>query len=90
MPFLKKVIHTESLATASAGELEYSHVPGLQEMVGSVGQAITSLRPAGRAEFDDVLLDVVTTGEFLDRGAPVRILEVHGSRVVVEGVQETI
>ncbi len=52
--------------------------------IGEVGVAHSILRPAGRAEFGDRLLDVVTDGEFLDPGTAVRIVEVHGSRVVVE------
>jgi membrane-bound serine protease (ClpP class) len=47
------------------------------------GVARSILRPAGKAEIDGMLVDVVTDGEFLDAGAPVRVLAVEGSRVVV-------
>jgi len=54
--------------------------------VGEEGVARTILRPAGKAEFGAALIDVVTDGEFLDRGAKVRVAMVEGDRVVVEAV----
>ncbi len=52
--------------------------------VGEVGVARTILRPAGKAEFGAALVDVVTDGEFVDRGAKVRVTLVEGDRVLVE------
>ena len=54
--------------------------------VGEEGVARTILRPAGKAEFGAALVDVVTDGEFLERGARVRVTMVEGDRVVVEAV----
>ena len=54
--------------------------------VGEEGVARTILRPAGKAEFGAALVDVVTDGEFLERGAKVRVVMVEGDRVVVEGL----
>jgi membrane-bound serine protease (ClpP class) len=54
--------------------------------VGEEGVARTILRPAGKAEFGAALVDVVTDGEFLERGAKVRVVLVEGDRVVVEGL----
>ncbi|MCK4375239.1 MAG: NfeD family protein, partial [Candidatus Brocadiae bacterium] len=50
--------------------------------------ALTALRPAGRAEFGDRLLDVVTEGGFIEKGARVQIVEIRGSRVVVGPYRE--
>ena len=61
--------------------------PGMGELgvnVGDIGEVISRLRPAGRARFRDAVVDVVATGEFLDKGTSVKIIEVHGNRVVVE------
>lgn len=52
--------------------------------VGRTGTARTALRPAGTAEFGDERLDVVTTGDLVEKGAPIRIVRVEGNRVVVE------
>jgi membrane-bound serine protease (ClpP class) len=52
-------------------------------LVGSEGRAKTTLRPSGVAEIDGRKHSVVTAGEFIEQGAPVRVVRVEGSRVVV-------
>ncbi|MEL7603584.1 MAG: NfeD family protein [Bacillota bacterium] len=54
-----------------------------QAYVGSIGEAVTLLRPAGKAEFDGVTLDVVTSGEFLPKGARVQVVRAEGLRILV-------
>lgn len=44
----------------------------------------TSPMPAGIGEVDGHRLDVVTRGEYLPAGTPVRIVETHGARIIVE------
>lgn len=61
-----------------------SQAPGLESYFGKNGRALTPLRPSGTAIIDDVRLDVVTDGEFIDVGDAVRVTEVTGNRVVVE------
>lgn len=51
---------------------------------GSQGRALTGLRPAGRIEVDGQIVDVVTGGRWVEAGESVRIVEIHGNRVVVE------
>ena len=55
-------------------------------LVGLEGTARSDLRPSGTAMFGDRKLDVVTYGDYIQGGTPVRIVEVHGNRIVVEGV----
>jgi membrane-bound serine protease (ClpP class) len=52
--------------------------------VGTVGTAQTTLRPSGKAEFSGQLYDVVSYGTMIEAGAPVRVAQVEGLRVVVE------
>ncbi len=53
--------------------------------VGVEGVAQSMLRPTGNAEFDgDVVVDVVTRGEFVEPGTKIRVIEIEGSRIVVE------
>ncbi|NLX14738.1 MAG: hypothetical protein GXY44_13960 [Phycisphaerales bacterium] len=54
--------------------------------VGAVGTAQSMLRPAGKALFVDTLADVVTLGEFVEKGSRVEIVERHGARIVVRQV----
>jgi len=53
-------------------------------LVGAEGTAFTPLRPAGSIVIDGKRIDAVTNGSFIERDAKIRVLEVHGSRVVVE------
>ena len=58
--------------------------PGkLSDLVGSEGTTLTVLRPAGTARFGDKKLDVVSDGEFIPAGTPVKVVETDGNRVVV-------
>ncbi|MHC4480750.1 MAG: NfeD family protein [Planctomycetota bacterium] len=88
LPLLSRIVHRGDLAAAHAGELGEVRTPGLAEMIGEVGVALTALRPAGRAEFGDRLLDVVTEGDFVEKGARIQIQQIHGSRVVVKPHRE--
>jgi len=51
---------------------------------GAQGVARTILRPSGKAEFGDKLVDVITQGEFLSPDTKLHVLAVEGSRIVVE------
>ncbi len=52
--------------------------------IGDLGEVISTLRPTGKAEFSDAIVDVVAEAEFLDKGTNVEIIEIHGNRVVVK------
>lgn len=56
--------------------------------VGDMGEVTSTLRPTGKAKFGDVVVDVVATAEFLDRGTKVEVAEIHGNRVVVRKAEE--
>lgn len=58
-------------------------------LVGREGVSLTVLRPAGTAVFGDQRLDVVTEGEFVPAGVPVRIIRVEGTRIVVRAIAKT-
>lgn len=57
-----------------------------RDLVGRAGVAVTTLRPAGKAEIDGVQYDVVSQSGFIEPGRSVRVLEVSGNRIVVEPV----
>ena len=59
-----------------------------QEYVGKTGVALTPLRPAGTVRVDDKRLDVVTVGDFIVRETPVKIINVEGSKIFVEAIDE--
>jgi membrane-bound serine protease (ClpP class) len=53
------------------------------ELLQQTGTALTPLRPAGTAIIDGKRVDVVTEGQMIERGTPVRVVAVEGLRVVV-------
>ncbi|MCG8652496.1 MAG: peptidase [Pirellulales bacterium] len=62
-------------------------LPGWQRVaVGDVGSAISPLRPSGKMQVDDYVVDVVTEGDFVENGSQVRVVGKQGARVVVRPV----
>ncbi len=57
--------------------------------VGDVGRTEGPLRPAGKARFGTLLVDVVTQGEFLEPGVTIEVVERRGNRVVVRAVKSS-
>ncbi|MDN6626864.1 MAG: hydrolase [Pisciglobus halotolerans] len=51
------------------------------------GTTITFLRPAGKAEFDGVVYDVLSEGLQIDAGTEVEVVKVEGSKIIVRRVE---
>lgn len=73
-----KLFHSLTLDTVLAEPEENSDLLGLE------GIAHSDLRPGGTAYFGERKIDVVTGGDYIRRDTPIRIVEAHGHRVVVE------
>jgi membrane-bound serine protease (ClpP class) len=56
-------------------------------LVGAVGVAISNLRPGGKAQFGDQLLDVITEGEMAAKGEKVRIIGFSATEAIVQTVR---
>ena len=56
--------------------------------VGDLGVSQGPLRPAGKAHFGSMLVDVVTRGEYLGPGTEIEVVERRGNRVVVRAVRQ--
>ncbi len=54
--------------------------------VGQEGIARTPLRPAGKARFEEMEVDVVAEGSFIAQGSTVRIIIAQGKRIVVRAI----
>lgn len=57
-------------------------------LIGRRGVAVTALRPAGKVEVGDELVDAVSEGEFIEQGTPVVIEQTDANRVVVRPAGE--
>ncbi len=62
---------------------------GYRDYLGREGVALTGLRPSGTAVFGDDRLDVVSSGDLIERGAEIKVIQVEGNRIVVEKVKES-
>lgn len=60
---------------------------GLGELVGQVGVAKSEMLPSGAIRIDGRTIDAVTEGMPVELGQQVRVMEVHGNRVVVRPVE---
>lgn len=72
-------------ATKKGTDVEHPSVS-----VGDWGVAHSVLRPAGRAKFDGRTFDVVSDGSYIDRGKPVRVLNIAGNVITVTEVDDTV
>ena len=54
--------------------------------IGDIGEVISTLRPTGKVKFGDAIVDVVAEGDFINKGVQVKIIYIHGNRVVVKAV----
>lgn len=71
------------LMFAGAQGADYVASPDYHSLLGAGGVAVSFLRPAGVASFGDLRVDVLTEGDFVPSGTPVRVTRVEGSRIFV-------
>ena len=80
LPVLRHLVLDPAVARPEG----FAAAGGAPGLVGLTGRALSALRPAGTALFGDRRLDVVTRGDYIDAGQPIRIVETEGARIVVE------
>ncbi|MDH4350932.1 MAG: ATP-dependent Clp protease proteolytic subunit [Gemmatimonadota bacterium] len=78
------------LRTASAADEGYVSGDVRDDLIGRVGMALTDLHPGGTMQLDGERLDVVTEGDFVNRGARVRVVRAEGYRLVVAVVDSPV
>ncbi|MCF7824270.1 MAG: nodulation protein NfeD [Candidatus Marinimicrobia bacterium] len=86
---IKRMLRTKawgriSLDTSETRTEGYSGSIGLEDYLGKTGVAITKLRPAGTALIDGKRLDVVTTGDYIEKETEIVIRRIDGNRIVVD------
>lgn len=78
---MKKMI----LTTSNSNEEGFSsHDQANEDLLGKEGVVHTTLRPTGVVIIDNRRLDVVTEGDFIEKGECVKVIEIDGMRIVVE------
>jgi membrane-bound serine protease (ClpP class) len=92
-PFFNRLILQTELkgsttGVAEAGLLEAMRSAPIQQVFpGDIGKAETDLRPAGRATFNGRLVDVQSSGTYIERGKEIRV--VSTDRYVIEVEEAT-
>lgn len=85
---VRHIPHSRALGMLGAGE-EGGRAAGIlastrrDDLVGVVGEALTDLRPSGTAAFAGEKLDVVSEGDWIERGTRVVVVRSEGYRHVV-------
>ncbi len=74
------------LALAAVQGPDFVTAPNRFDLMGKSGMALTYLRPAGHGLFEGERIDVLTDGEFIAAGTPIRIIRVEGARIFVEPI----
>lgn len=84
--FLPKTPLYHALVSHSASGVQsvLAQDTALESRRGQVGTTISVLRPGGKAQFGDDILDVVSQGDMVGKGQKVRIIGRSGSDAVVE------
>jgi membrane-bound serine protease (ClpP class) len=57
---------------------------GIDSLLGKQGIAESTLRPAGTAIIEKIRYDVITNGEFIEKGTALKVTSTQGNRIVVE------
>jgi membrane-bound ClpP family serine protease len=91
--YLPHLPYAGRLVLAPPGEEEESEADPLGPapdartgLLGAIGVAATTLRPAGKARFGDDYLDVIAEGDYVNAGSRVQVIELEGNRIVVKEV----
>ena len=90
-PFLTGLIYFLGffrLKSTQANEDGYVSFEEPVELEGALGIAKSDLRPSGVAIIDQRRVDVTTSGEYIRKGARVRVVSVKGNKVTVESLDE--
>lgn len=83
--FNKLVLSDDPDGEGEIGLLEAMAVPETPGPgAGDVGEAITALRPSGKAQFGEAVVDVVAAFGYISPGEPVRVVEAGAFRTIVE------
>jgi membrane-bound serine protease (ClpP class) len=78
------------LGSATDRDEGYQAALARPELVGTIGKAITDLRPSGVGLFGDERIDIVSQSEWIEEGTVVEIVADEGYRHVVRATREQL
>jgi membrane-bound serine protease (ClpP class) len=86
-PMLNRVMLEPPEGKALADLQRRESLMDLAHLLGKRGVTTTQLAPSGKARFGDQLVDAISEGELIPRGAAVYVAEVRGNHVLVQAVE---
>jgi membrane-bound serine protease (ClpP class) len=91
IPYVNRIIlKPEAERALEAGEpLPDAIKPEVAALLGAIGMAVTTLRPAGKVQFGEEYVDVVAESGYVVPGTRVQVIEIEGNRIVVKEVSES-
>jgi membrane-bound serine protease (ClpP class) len=81
-----RVIRPLVLAQSTSKAEGFTAAKDHSELLGKEGVAEMNLHPAGRALIGNDRINIITRGEFIEKGSAVRVVETHGAHIVVEKI----
>ena len=82
--FKSKTWDKFSLKDSLQGKVNENLTSGLES--GMEGIAISTLKPIGKAEFNDKEYEVKTTGQYVESGQQLKILKIEKNNIIVEPI----
>lgn len=58
-------------------------------LINKEGIALSPLRPSGLAEFEGNKLDVISEGQFIEKGSRVKIIKIESLSIIVRKIKDT-
>lgn len=86
IPYANRLVLTPPGEGTNDGP-EYTTAPSPHAgLLGAIGIAESTLRPAGKARFGDDFHDVIAEGDYIQPGSRVQVIEIEGTRIVVKEI----
>ncbi len=83
----KTSLYASLVSQSASGEATTAaYVTQENAWLGKTGVTISALRPGGKAQFDDSILDVMSQGDMMGKGIAVRIIGFSGGAAIVEKI----
>jgi membrane-bound ClpP family serine protease len=82
--FTTNVWRRFSLKSSNKGKVNEGELDQL--VVGMEGRAISALRPIGKAEVNEQIVEVRTNGDYLDSGSRIRIVKIVSNQIIIEPI----
>ncbi len=73
-----------SLKTTNQAKVNPNYTEGLQ--IEMRGEAVSDLKPIGKAEFNNKSYEVTSHGHLIDSGSQVKIVKIQGNKIIVESI----